>query len=455
MAGSMVGLFSRIFHEGPPTRGSLAIADLPPEQHIVQGVATKVENGVVVVIPPLHHRVVTLRLTIPPEPAGLADARHRLERVLADLDRAYPPTPAGLCTTVAWGLPYFRRFVPDQAERLLPVDHRASGTRGERTLAILDAIKFPSDPDDVVLEENDVAVLLRSDVPDHIATATARLFDGGLEFWERTSVRDGFVGGEGIGLPKQRALEAGVPGADRIPDGAELFMGFTSSQKAALGSDRIANFETIPGATDQWPDGYFRFGSTMHLSHLFEDLEGWYGSLTYEERVARAIRPGLEVAPGTQTVPEGPAQVRSEREVERDLAERGVVGHSAALQPATRLPTDVVDHYGTFHPQGSAVPQRADFCTLDNPFAWSGDPAADRYSGTPSPGLHFLVFTPTSDGFHRGRLAMDGRYADGAVLPIGAQDRRQGLNAFLRTTHRQNFLVPPRAHRAFPLSELR
>jgi hypothetical protein len=28
------------------------------------------------------------------------------------------------------------------------------------------------------------------------------------------------------------------------------------------------------------------------------------------------------------------------------------------------------------------------------------------------------------------------------------------MNSVLRTTHRQNFLVPPRAHRAFPLAEL-
>jgi hypothetical protein len=28
-----------------------------------------------------------------------------------------------------------------------------------------------------------------------------------------------------------------------------------------------------------------------------------------------------------------------------------------------------------------------------------------------------------------------------------------GFNQFLHTTHRQNFLVPPRAHRSFPLAE--
>ncbi len=454
MSGSMVGLFSRVFRVGDPRAGGLVSPEAGPEQHILQAPSTKIENGVVVMIPPRYHRVITLRLAIDPGSARIHAARERLERVLADLDRRYPPTAYGLGLTLAWGLPYFRRYTPGPAERCLPVDQLASELRGERTLAILDAIRFPSDPEELILEENDAAVLLRSDEPGHIDAATDALFAADLDFWTMTSARNGFIGGDGIGLPKQKALEAAIPGASDIPDGAQLFMGFTSSQKAALGSDRIANLETIPGLTDQWPDGYFRYGTTMHLSHLDEDLAGWYGSLAYQERVARAFRPGLDVEAGTQTVPEGPSQIESERQVARDLAEHGLVGHSAALQPATRLAADLIDNYGTFHPQGSAIPQRADFNTLDNPFSWSADPVRDSQSSEPRAGLHFLVFVPTSSAFHRGRLAMDGHYASGAMLPIGPRAREQGMNAFLRTTHRQNFLVPPRSHRSFPLSEL-
>jgi hypothetical protein len=71
----------------------------------------------------------------------------------------------------------------------------------------------------------------------------------------------------------------------------------------------------------------------------------------------------------------------------------------------------------------------------------------------PSAGLHFVVFNPTSDDFHRNRLAMDG-VLPGGKLPFAPRARGQGFNAVLRTTHRQNFLVPPRAHRSFPLAEL-
>jgi hypothetical protein len=72
----------------------------------------------------------------------------------------------------------------------------------------------------------------------------------------------------------------------------------------------------------------------------------------------------------------------------------------------------------------------------------------------PAAGVHFVVFNPTSDDFHRNRLAMDGVLPDGTRLPFGSRDRNQGFNAVLSTSHRQNFIVPPRRHRSFPLVEL-
>ena len=212
----MVGLFSRIFRAGGPSNGGLVSPEAGPEQHIVQAAGTKVEHGVVVVIPPLYHRVVTLRLTIEPDPSRLRTARKHLERVLAELDALYPPTAYGLGLTVAWGLPYFHRYTPGPADRLLPVDHIATELRGERTLAILDAIRFPSDPDDLILEDNDAGVLLRSDDPTHIDAATDRLFAGGLDFWTVTSVRNGFIGGEveGAGLDVGDAAVAAEVGGE-------------------------------------------------------------------------------------------------------------------------------------------------------------------------------------------------------------------------------------------------
>jgi len=364
---------------------------------------------------------------------------------LAGLDADYAPSPAGLGVTVAWGLPYFHRLVPAAAARLLPLDRRAGKP------ALLEARRFPSDPFDTVLEQNDVAILLRSDVLAHLDDALARVEHTGV--LHVTSLRRGFVGGAfdgGDSLPRRMALAANVPGAPLIPERSELFLGFTSTQKAAFGPGKIANFETL-GYVDLRGSDYFREGTHMHLSHLTEDLETWYVNFLYDERVTTAFRPGLEVPAGTQTIAQGPEQVSDAAEVRREFRRTGRIGHSASIQTTSRLAADVVATDGTRYPKGTAVPIRADFNTLDNPFAYSDQPAELGFG--PAAGLHFVVFNPSSDDFERNRLAMDG-VLPGGTLPMIERSRAQGFNSILTTTHRQNFLVPPRRHRSFPLAEL-
>jgi hypothetical protein len=277
-----------------------------------------------------------------------------------------------------------------------------------------------------------------------------------------TSIRRGFVGGDldrSPSLPKEMAMRAGVAGADLIPDRAPLFLGFASTQRSALGPDRIANMETLPGVTDQWPRGYFRNGTTMHLSHLYEFLDPWYRENDFAQRVwlaTDASRAANNVFEGTLTLPEGPGDVQTEALVAQFApdAESAIVGHSASIQPVNRLQAAVRDNYGTLRAAGTSILQRGDFNTLDNPFQWTSRPRVDRHSAAPAIGVHFVAFAPTSDFFRRLRLAMDGRYADGTTLPLPPRSPRLGLNGVIESTHRQNFLVPPRRHRSFPLAEL-
>ena len=430
-----------------PAPARPAPAPLPPEQHLLGGVRIVRDNGVEVVVPPLHHQLVTAKLRVAEVAKQLRAAQAELEYALSQLERTFPPSPAGLGITVAWGLPYFQRFVPGAARTHVPHDRRAGKS------VLLDAVRFPSDPADTILEENDVVVLLRSDSLDHIRVAAQSLFKE-LNLFEVTSIRRGFAGGGFDGktsLPKQMATAAGIPGADLIPDTAELFLGFTSTQKAGLGPDKIANLETL-GYADLRDSGYFRHGTHLHVSHLFEDVEAWYLNFDYRERVDTMFRPNLSVAPGVQTVPQGPANVSTAAQVRHEFKLTGRIGHGAAIQSTSRLLSDVVAADGTVYPKGTAIPQRADFDTLDNPFAWSAAPARDGMADGAAAGVHFVVFNPTSDDFHRNRLAMDGVLPDGK-LPFAPRARGQGFNAVLRTTHRQNFLVPPRRHRSFPLAE--
>jgi hypothetical protein len=442
--------------KGVPRRSPARVSALPPEQHVLLGVREIIDNKVEVLVPPLHHEVITFELVTGTGRRDLTAAQVELEQALAALERRYEPTPAGLGLTVAWGLPYFRRYVPRLADRYLPVDRRASRARKKPTSVLLPAIHFSSDPKDAILEQNHVAVLLRSDRLDAIAEAAGALI--ALGFWRPTSIRRGFAGGGfegGQGLPKQMALAAGVPGAELIPDGAELFLGFTSTQKDGLGPTRIANIETLR-YSDGGPGGYFRAGTTMHLSHLREDLEAWYRRRSHAERLASAFGRGFTVPEGTLSIPSadpiaGPADIGLNA---RDYRSYGAIGHSASLQPATRLQRNVRGADGTLYKKGTAIPHRADFNTLDNPFAWSATPEKDRTSEQPAAGVHFVVFHPTSDDFHRSRLAMDGVMPDGTKLRFAPRARGQGINSVLHTTHRQNFLVPPRRHRSFPLAEL-
>ena len=425
---------------------------LPPEQHLLQGVRVVEDNRVEVVVPPLHHQLVTARIKVGESKRELADAQAALEDALARLERAYEPTPAGLGVTVAWGLPYFRRFVPKLADEHIPVDLRATKTKAKPVRVLLDSIRFPSDPDDMILEANDVAVLLRSDSLDHIGAGAKALFSD-LDVFEVTSIRKGFAGGGfegGQSLPKRMAVAAQVPGSFLIPDHSELFLGFTSTQKAGLGPPKIANVEELGFS----PGGYFAQGTHLAVSHITEDLEAWYVNFVHGERVATMFRPGLKVGENVLTVPQGPRDVVDSARVERDYGRSKQIGHSASLQTVSRLATTAVGTSGAVYGPGTAIPHRADFNTLDNPFFWSADPARDAMSETPAAGVHFVVFNPSSDDFNRGRLAMDGVLPDGTKLPFAPRDRGQGLNSILRTTHRQNFLVPPRRHRSFPLVEL-
>ena len=345
------------------------------EQHLLDGVRVVRDNDVEVLVPPLHHQVVTAKVRVGESPAELREARQELEATLRRLDQRFETTPTGLGVTVAWGLPYFERYVPGQAERHLPVDLRATAARGEQVRVLENAIRFPTDPGSTRLESNDLAVLLRSDSLEHVTQGSQALFDDLDDLFRVTSIRKGFVGGgfEGEpGLPKQMAQAARIEGADLIPDGSQLFLGFTSTQKAGLGPSRIANIETL-GYADLGRSDYFAQGTHMHLSHLFEDVAAWYLIFDFQKRVDTTFRPGLEVSPQTQTVAQGPDEAQTEEEVRQDYEQHRRIGHSGSMQPATRLAEDVVGPDGTRYEKGTAFPN-----------APTSTPSTTRSSGPPT-----------------------------------------------------------------------
>jgi len=194
------GLYSLLDTLAPaPARAAAGALAHAPEQHVLRGLSTIVDEGIAVIVPPLHHQVVTAQLTLGSGPRALADARRALDAALAAVEKELEPTPRGLGVTVAWGLPYFRRHVPSirggtAFPDYLPLDLAASQAAGKPVRALLDAVRFPSDPDETVLEDNDVCLLFRSDSLAHVTQGSQAILgrlDGVLRV---TSIRRGCAG---------------------------------------------------------------------------------------------------------------------------------------------------------------------------------------------------------------------------------------------------------------------
>ena len=476
----------------PEQAASPAGQPLAPEQYAIPRPRVIMDNGsgiagsagtIPILIPPLHNHVITARLNVPATAAALHDAQSHLETALQGVEQQFPPPPGGVGVVVSWGLPYFHHYIPRLEKgssyfkagtsypAYLPVDLTTSKQQSRTVYAFQEARTFPSDQPPagfgpVRLEQNDLAVLLRSDSLDNIMAATNILFgtksNQAGDLFKVTSIRRGFTGGGHTGqqgLASQLALRANIPGAAAIPRHSPIFLGFTTTIRSAESSTPVSNLETLPGLTDQWPNGYFKYGTIMPLSHMFQDLTSWYGSqaagsqtfpMAADDRARAMFRPGLSLAAGTVTAN---PPVESETDVLRDVQKYQRYGHNGSMQPTNRLQTATTSNYGRVYPAGTPISNRGDFATLDNPFYYTSDPAGDHHSNEKAAGLHFLIFVPTTETFNRIRLAMDGQYPDGTTVSVDPRSSNAGLNSVVHTTHRQNFLIPPRSHRSFPLAE--
>jgi hypothetical protein len=76
----------------------------------------------------------------------------------------------------------------------------------------------------------------------------------------------------------------------------------------------------------------------------------------------------------------------------------------------------------------------------------------DVPDGSDQPKLQFSIFVPTADFF--ATMRQNAASLDYYLAYKHIKKKDIGLERFTTTTRRQNFLVPPRTHRAFPLLEL-
>ena len=452
----------------PPNRAAAAASPRLPE--IQFQIEAQLEpafsvDGVRVHFAPVYTTFATFKLSRAPT---LAD-RNALTTALAKVEATYPFSPSGVFTTIAYGVPYFERL-PGGISGGLVASHMPRLIGEPSRYALEEAIPGPTDVSPanpgvtkerfdvpVAIESNDVLPTLRSDSLTVIDEILAWLCG---ETEELAGVAAGPSQLAGLlaptsrrlmfnqrGLPRQIAEEHRLPYMEALNPESNMWMGFVDQQVGSSGPPPIVTFagRGLVRLTTALPGDYFDHGSVVHLSHLIQDLEQFYArpGEGYERRVGEMFAsapPPKKGNPDQFTNGGGPAFVRNAflgttaAEVEASgsgtFDKQPHIGHTTALQRTSRTSKGIPLHI------------RADGPGYD---------ALDVPDGSAQPKLHFSIFVPSAEQFatmRRSQASLD--LAQRFAVPPA----NLGLERFITATRRQNFLVPPRRHRAFPLLEL-
>lgn len=358
---------------------------LPPAQHAWNDTlrTDSVGNNLL----PRHYRLFMLRLDAEID----EESARTVELAMRTLEAAYDFAPEGVLHMLGWGTRYF--------ERLGALD--SSPVRHPKVL---------SRTDDPELLNFDAILVVASDVPSHL-TATEQAMFGSRDALGGEPVdarlgdvftveqrRTGFLG---EGLPADHADAEGLP--SELPDDAPNFIGFRTGRKSTQATENRVTIQNGPYAG----------GTTVHVSHLVESLDAWWG-MAESARIDRLF--------STDVTAEDVAEMDSlpfADAVREHARDEGVIGHFEKAARARR--------------NGKPLLLRRDFNTVDDGQA----------------GVHFLSVQRKLSDFEEARDAMNGWWV--REEHPGIEDRKNnGLLEFIRVVSRANFYVPPRDERAFP-----
>ena len=428
-------------------------------------------SGVRFQMPPVHTTFLTAVLERTPTRADQAEMR----RVLRVLERFYPWGAAHLVTFVAYGLPYFDRLPGGPRGRLVS-RHMPRLLSDTSRYVLEEAVPGPTDVSpanpgihkrrynvDVVIERNDMLFTLRGDRPQILADVLAWLFgsnqlrgravaspawDGLVTF---TSSRQMFVQ---MGMPKAIARQNNLSFTKYIQHQSPMWMGFADQHVNGSGPAAICTFAGNSSAhlTTAHAGDYFDNGSIQHLSHVILDMLQFFdmdsptsppgSDGTFTERVQYMFHAPNIAAGNTDQFTDGggPSLLPNDNRGPGYAAQtaQGIgtnsgehrMGHLSCLQRSSRAA------------DGTPIHLRMDGPGLD---------AMDVPGGDLVPKLQFTAFVPSADFFktlrvNQASLDLQQKYS------VDPSDN--GLERFITATRRQNFLIPPRRHRGFPLVEL-
>ena len=415
-------------------------------------------DGVLFQFGPVHGLFLTAQLNRTPTKSD--------QKVLADalntIESTYAFSPNGIFSFISYGLPYFNRLpssiVSSNMPRLLSDKSR---------YALEEAVPGPTDVSQqnpsivketfnipVVIESNDVLFTFRSDVLANITSVEAWLqgsnslngkpvpspaFNNLFTF---TSSRLMFLQ---LGTPATLARQHNLPYASQINNKSPMWMSFSDGQVAGSGPAKITTFQGNASATFTTTKAgdYFYDGSIQHLSHIILDMEQFYLNEPYVQRCQYMFRSNPVPSLGNHdqykngggptflaNTFQGTGDAQKNAEGLNTYKGKHRLGHVTGLQRSSRAQDNTPIHIRMDGPG---------FDMMDVPFVKN------------EPKTQFTMFVPTADFFATLRINQ-------ASLDLASQYnvslKNDGLERFLTATRRQNFLVPPRTHRAFPLLEL-
>jgi hypothetical protein len=438
-------------------------------------------------------------------PAALTrDPTRRDQRVLADalatVENTYPFSPSGLFAFVAYGLPYFNRLpsglVASAMPRLLSHPSR---------YVLEEAVPSPTDISPlnpgitkrrfnipVRIEGNDMLLTLRSDSLANVMEVAA-WFNGSNFLAHRSVPSPAFHGLFKFRTPRLSFVQPGMPRRladihnfsfnNQINPAASMWMGFVDQQvNGSAPSGATVTFTGTHSAvlTTARRGDYFDNGSIQHLSHVIEDLEQFYRTEQphaepFSQRIQYMFRSKVHPHIIGLPFPEDPDPYTNGGGNGAPAGDLATQQQSAFLptlffgpdDQATNFDPSVSSHhkYRVGHLSGLQRSSRAvDRTPLHLRNDGPGLSSQDVPDGSAQPTLEFTMFVPTAEFFRVMRInqaSLDYVKAGqqggtAASVPPGveaADTEDDGLERFLQATRRQNFLIPPRRHRSFPLLE--
>jgi hypothetical protein len=204
------------------------------------------------------------------------------------------------------------------------------------------------------------------------------------------------------------------------------------------------------------PGDYFDLGSMQHLAHDILDMMQWFDMTptttpgddgTFLEHVQYMFRADPPPAMGNANQfidGGGPAFLPNVFQGFDDAAKSA---QGIGTLPEAGAPQHRMGHISTLQRSSRTASGAPIHLRMDGP----GFDAMDVPDASEQPKLQFTVFVPSADFFatmRRNAASLD------LAAKFGVATSDNGLERFITATRRQNFLIPPRRHRAFPFAEL-